>query len=300
MLRTAYCKINLTLEILGKARNDGFHDIKSVMHKIPFGDRISLEVKNGSGVINFACDRKDLCPTEKNLAYLAAAEYMKEYEKIEKKRFDVDIFLEKRVPAGAGLGGGSADAACVLDMLNATFEALDESGLEKTAARLGSDVVFCLDRYKSAYCSGRGEICKSIDVLPSGTCVVAAKPAESLNTSGIYRAYDEVFPENYEKNNSDMMISALAEKNAEKIARLCVNDFENVCIPRLEKIDDTITAMKTFGAYAAQMSGSGSAVFGLFDEKKLCEKCKNALSEGEYDCVEIFSPEDFEKMYMGE
>lgn len=302
MIKTAYCKINLTLEILGTRRNDGFHDLKSVMHKIPFGDVISLEAREGTGIVNFGCDKEGICPKEKNLAYLAATEYIKYFESKnqEGKSLDVDIFLRKCVPTGAGLGGGSADAACVLDMLNAIVGAADKECIEKMAQKLGSDVVFCLDEYKSAYCTGRGEKCENTYTLPPDTSIVLAKPAESLNTSGIYKAYDEMFPENYEKNNSDEMLFALAEKNTEKIANFCVNDFESVCIPRLPVIKDGIEKMKSLGAYASRMSGSGSAVYGLFCNEVKAEECEKAFPKSEYECVKCFSAEDFKKMYSGE
>ena len=118
MIKTAYCKINLTLEILGTKRNDGFHDLKSVMHKIPLGDIIKIELSEGNGKIFLDCN-EDVCENENNLAFLAAKAYIEEYNKVRKPDVDVHITLTKITPTGAGLGGGSADAACVLDMLSA-------------------------------------------------------------------------------------------------------------------------------------------------------------------------------------
>ena len=299
MIKTAYCKINLTLEILGTDRADGFHDLKSVMHKIPLGDRISLETKAGSGRIFFECS-ENVCSNEENLAYRAAKAYIDEYEKSKKADFDVYIRLTKITPTGAGLGGGSADGACVLDMLESTLGALGEKRIEEIAATLGSDVVFCLERYKCAYCTGRGEICRSIDTLPKNTCIVIAKPNESLNTKGIYKSYDELYGNNYAKDKSDRMEKALAKGCAEEISRCAVNDFESVCIPRLEEIGKIKEKVSAFGAYACMMSGSGSAVFGLFDDEDKCAECKKALLSSGLGEVFAFTAEDFAKMYAGE
>ena len=299
MIKTAYCKINLTLEILGTQREDGFHDLKSVMHKIPLGDRISLETKSGEGRIFFDCS-ENVCSNEENLAYRAAKAYIDEYEKSQKADFDVFIQLTKITPTGAGLGGGSADAACVLDMLEGILGALGEKRVEEIAAALGSDVVFCLERYKCAYCTGRGEICRSIETLPKNTCIVIAKPNESLNTKGIYKSYDEMYGNDYSKELSDRMEKALAQESITEISKCIINDFEPVCIPRLEEIGKIKEKISSFGAYACMMSGSGSAVFGLFDDREKCMECKNALMSQGLCEVFAFTSEDFTKTYIGE
>ncbi len=296
MIKTAYCKINLTLEILGTKRNDGFHDLKSVMHKIPLGDKIELEAKEGSGRIFFDCDTA-VCSNEDNLAYRAAKAYLDEYGKNDK---DIYISLVKVTPTGAGLGGGSADAACVLDMLFHTVGGVDEETIERIASGLGSDVVFCLEKYKCAYCTGRGEKCRSIDTLPENTAIVIAKPLESLNTKGIYKSYDELFGDDYSKSNSDLMEKALAKGDVSEIARLCTNDFESVCIPRLEEIAHLKEKISFYGGYAAKMSGSGSAVFGLFEKDSEAQRCKEALVGDGIKEVFAFTKEDFHKMYFGE
>ncbi len=299
MIKTAYCKINLTLEILGTKRGDGFHDLKSVMHKIPLGDIVEMTVKQGEGNVSLNCS-DDVCDSEQNLAYLAAKAYIAEYEKTGKADFDVCINLTKVTPTGAGLGGGSADAACVLDMLYCLVGGVDEAQIEKLAACLGSDVVFCLEKYKCAYCTGRGEICRSIDTLPENTCIVIAKPSESLNTKGIYKSYDELYGDDYGKSFTDSMEDALKKSDAKKIAHLCVNDFEKVCIPRLEEIAQIKEKMIELGAYVSMMSGSGSAVFGLFENEAECMKCEKALKNSGLTEVFAFTARDFKKMYIGE
>jgi 4-diphosphocytidyl-2-C-methyl-D-erythritol kinase len=299
MKKTAYCKINLTLEILGTKRADGFHDIKSIMHKIPLGDRLCIEIDKNSEGVFLECD-SDVCPNEDNLAYRAAKAYLDIYSKNTKKTARVHIKLFKVTPTGAGLGGGSADAACILDTLHSTLSGIDDGEFLSLASTLGSDVVFCLERYTCAICSGRGEICREISHLPPHISICIAKPYESLNTKGIYSAYDEKFGDDYTKDNSDKMEKALKTGKLNEIKKLICNDFEQICIPRLEVIEEIKQSFLKNGAVFSQMSGSGSAVFGIFEDDGLCLKCKDILTERS-DCeVFAFTGADFEKMYKGE
>lgn len=299
MKRTAYCKINLTLEILGTKRSDGFHDIKSVMHKIPLGDAVEIQVKSGNGRIDLSCD-SDVCKNEDNLAYRAAAMYLGIYNKNTGKTADVDIKLSKITPTGAGLGGGSADAATVLDMLQELLGGVSEDETLMLAKEIGSDVPFCLKRYTSALCTGRGEICENIDTLPKDICMIVAKPAESINTKGIYGEYDKKYGDDYTKDATEKMAVALKNGKVSDIANCIVNDFECVCIPRLCEIGLIKDRLLGGGAVCSQMSGSGSAVFGIFDDRGKCLACRDALKEYGLNDVYEFTPEDFEKMYNGE
>lgn len=294
--KKAYCKINLTLEILGRARGDGFHDLKTIMHKIPLGDIVELEVCSGDGVITLSCD-KALCDTEDNLAYRAAKIYLEAYKKNTGRSADVCIKLTKITPSGAGLGGGSADAAAVLDALGEGLGGVTEKEILLLASELGSDVPFCLERYTSAYCTGRGEICREISRLPKGVSIVIAKPEEGINTKGIYGVYDEKFGDNYSKSKSDDMEKALLSASLSEIAECTTNDFECVCIPRLPQIDDLKKSLISLGAVCSQMSGSGSAVFGLFDSEKKAAAAKESLVESGLSEVFVFFPEDFTEMY---
>lgn len=299
MKKTAYCKVNLTLEILGTKRDDGFHDLKSVMHKIPLGDVIDVSAKEGNGIIDFVCD-SDVCAPADNLAYRAADMYLDLYRKNTGKDADIKISLKKVTPTGAGLGGGSADAACVLDILQKELCGVSEDETLELAKKLGSDVPFCLERYMSAYCTGRGEICRIVDTLPENVYLVVAKPKESINTKGIYGEYDKKFGDDYSKCVSDKMEKALKENNLSQIGANFVNDFESVCIPRLPAIDGIKKYMLDSGAVASQMSGSGSAVFGLFDNEQKSVICHDGLKLMGLSEVFCFTPLDFEKMYKGE
>lgn len=299
MKRTAYCKINLTLEILGTRRNDGFHDLKSIMHKIPLGDEIELVAGHGSGKITLFCD-SDVCDVCDNLAYKAAKMYIERYKQNTGKNADVEIKLTKITPTGAGLGGGSADAACVLDMLEIELGGVSDKETLEMAEKLGSDVPFCLERYTSAVCTGRGEMCQNTARLPDGVCIVVAKPAQSINTKGIYAEYDKAFGDDYSKSKTEEMQKALENGNLSEIAKYIMNDFEYVCIPRLPEIETIKKEMIKLGAVSSSMSGSGSAVFGLFDDENKCKECGKALKEQGCKDVFCFFDEDFKKMYNAE
>lgn len=253
--RLAAAKINLTLEILGK-RPDGYHDIASVMHKIPFGDTVTVE-DTRDGSIAFDCD-KPVCPPAENLAFRAA----KIFENAYGKALSFRISVAKRVPAGSGLGGGSADAAAVLDLLNERFRAFSEAELETLAASLGSDVPFLLAHHTCALCTGRGEIMTELPPLRFDLSLLF--PSAPLSTSGIYAAYDALHEADYTKHNSTDL-AAVLKKGAARVPDaspfLC-NDFEAVCVERCPGIGDCKEKLRREG-YAAQMSGSGSAVFGI-------------------------------------
>ena len=299
MKRTAFCKINLTLEILGTKRGDGFHDVKSVMHKIPLGDEIEISLSDGEGKVDFFCD-SDVCSPEQNLAYRAAVSYLEEFKKNTGKSKNVAISLRKITPTGAGLGGGSADAACVLDMMKELLDGVSDEKVLDIASSLGSDVHFCLKRYMSAVCTGRGEICRSIDTLPEGTCIVVAKPKESINTKGIYAEYDKKHSDDYTKQSTDKMEKALLSADLAEVAKYVMNDFEEICIPRLYEIEKIKSRMCRLGAVCSQMSGSGSAVFGLFDKEDRAKLCFDELKKDGLCEVYFFVDDDFRRMYKGE
>lgn len=265
LTKKAFAKINLTLEILGTRRGDGFHDIASVMMKVPeLYDEVELvpsDSASENGKIAFACD-KDVCEPEKNLAYRAAKAY---YDAVHTALVGVSISLKKHIPSGAGLAGGSSDAAAVLNGLNELFGKLDKSELFQIALSLGSDIPFCLDECGTALCTGRGEIIEPLPG-PENVRVAVRFPKTPLSTAGIYAEYDRFHGDDYSKNKSFSM-AALLKKHAalEELAPFLCNDFQPLCEKRCPEIAELCTALRNEGAYA-QMSGSGSAVFGLWSK----------------------------------
>lgn len=266
----AYAKINLTLEITGKILEGGFHELRTVMHKIPLCDELEVETFNSpSEKIHFDCDVQ-LCEKEQNLAYKAALAYIGAFTQKTNRTFGAKISLEKHIPSGAGLGGGSADAAAVLRAMNTLCEdILSENELMQLAESLGSDVPFCLYPEKCAFCTGRGEIITPSESLPECFAVIS-KPSESISTKGIYAEYDRTIkylPDCGEKKNSFEAVSLLESGTLLQNPRIFVNDFERICIPKCPEIELFKIIMKKHGAAASMMTGSGSAVFGLFPDR---------------------------------
>ena len=256
--KKAFAKINLTLEILGKKRGDGFHDMASVMHKIDLCDTVTVTWDDAFEGITLNCDA-DVCAPEENLAFRAAKAY---YDAIGKTA-NLKIDLVKRIPFGAGLAGGSADAAAVLDAVNEKEKALSLAELSAIAASLGSDIPFCLEAHTCAMCTGRGEIVTDLPTPDLSGRVVVKKPTMSLSTKGIYAAYDEKYGEDYTKDRTERMAQRI-RKGAElkEILALMCNDFQPLCEERCPEIADLVAEMRKQGMLS-QMSGSGSAVFGI-------------------------------------
>ena len=127
-----------------------------------------------------------------------------------------------------------------------------------------------------------------------------AKPNEGINTKGIYGEYDKKFGDDYSKSKTDEMEKALSGKDLSRVAKMLVNDFESVCIPRLPEIEEIKKLMIENGAVCSQMSGSGSAVFGLFDKQNAAVGCHEALKKANLKEVYVFNDSDFQKMYKGE
>lgn len=260
--KKAYAKINLTLEILGTRRGDGFHDIASVMHKaFSLYDEVSVTLTDTAEIV-LECD-KDVCAPEENLAYRAAKGYLERYRQKTATVHGAHIRIAKRIPAGAGLAGGSTDAAAVLDALRELLGGLAADEIFVLALSLGSDVPFCLEEHVCALCTGRGEIMRELPPL-SDLPLRFVFPQTPLSTKGIYGAYDARYGDDYTKDKSLRMADAI-ESGAplSEIAMYLCNDFQPLCEERCPEIAEACELLRS-GGYAAQMSGSGSAVFGIF------------------------------------
>ena len=255
------CKVNLRLAV-GPRRADGYHDIATLFLPLPEpADVFSIRRFEGPGDIDFLCSDPEL-ETDDNLvvrAYRAFAAQTGYAPRLE-------AMLKKRIPYGAGLGGGSADAAAMLSYLNerAGEAALDEAVLARLALGLGADVPFFLQD-RPALATGVGERLVPVDVGLSGWHVVVACPAVRVNTAWAYAALDaaRTFPE---KPGAQSLTRAF-DGNKKP---LCVtgaplrNDFESVVFAAHPEIGRVKERLLAFGAAGALLSGTGSAVFGLF------------------------------------
>ncbi len=251
MILHANCKINLGLDIL-RRREDGFHDLETVM--IPVSGLYDVvEVERVEGTSLF--EQRGLvvdCDAEQNLCMKALRLMQRLYGVGE-----VRITLDKRVPFGAGLGGGSSDATSVILAVNELFElGLSEDRLVEIAAMIGSDTAFFV-RNTPQLCTGRGEKMTPIELPLQGKYLAIAKPNEGVSTKEAYAGVKPAVPQ--------VRLSELLQRPIEEWQGAVKNDFENHIFVAHPAIAELKKAMLNAGAVYASMSGSGSAVFGLFE-----------------------------------
>ena len=257
MILRANCKINLGLDIL-RRREDGFHDLETVM--IPVSGLFDVvEVERVEGASTF--EQKGLvvdCDAESNLCMKALRLMQRLYGVGE-----VKITLDKRVPFGAGLGGGSSDATAVILALNEIYAlGLSEERLIEVAAMIGSDTAFFV-RNTPQLCTGRGEVMSPIELPLQGKYLAIAKPEEGVSTK---EAYSGVKPAVPSVRLADALQRPIGEWH-----EVVKNDFEGHIFEAHPAIAELKQMMYDVGAVYASMSGSGSAVFGIFDEESNLE-----------------------------
>lgn len=270
----ANAKINLFLDVLCR-RDDGFHNIKSVMHSISLSDFLTVSASWAEEtLINIRSDASDLPSGKDNLVYRAAEKYLSRFN----KNAVVDIYIEKHIPISAGLAGGSSDAAATLRALNKILKCATEEQLLEIASEIGSDVSFCLVG-GTALCEGRGEIITPL-TSPEISHMVIAIGNERVSTPKAYQSldvlYNDVFPDNSEKCES------LIYSFNKGIDNSCLyNIFEDVV--RLPEVDKIKEIMKKSRAESTLMSGSGPAVFGIFSSYKEAKNTQNELLKSGFD-----------------
>lgn len=272
MIKNAYAKINLALEILQK-RQDGYHEVKTVMQKVSLCDTVSVNLHDDNS-INLSCDVY-VCEEKDNLAYKAAVLFREEYNKATGKSFGADISIIKNIPDKAGLAGGSADCAAVLDCLYQMLPGVTYERIEKIAASLGSDINFCLEKYKCALCKGRGTDIFPCQSYKSGNILICV-PDNGLKTSEIYRLFDDA-PVLFGYSPSEEILKVLNSGEGDIFPHV-LNSFSSICEKEIKDITEIKNVMKSSGALCAQMSGSGSSVFGIFADRCSLENAYNKLS----------------------
>lgn len=265
-------KINLFLEITGK-REDSYHTLDMVMHTVSLADTLSAALKKGSGEIKICAENSPTFPVgEKNIAYRAAQKYFSVFGI---NNWDISMSFDKRIPVCAGLGGGSADAAGVLRFLEDEFNMGDEKTLDSIALSLGADVVFCLHG-SCARATGIGEALTPIKALPDDLFIVIAKGENGVSTAKAYSDADALGK--YDIKSADTLISLL-EKGDKSYCKYMFNRFEDVIVKDLPEVEDIKNTLLSNGALGAMMSGSGSAVFGIFDSEKNASAARKILAD---------------------
>ena len=277
----AYAKLNLTLDVLGK-REDGYHDLRSVMQTISIRDDVEIDIGTGKPW-KLLCTDESIPTDERNLAWKAAKVYC---DAMHKDPGGLEIRILKRIPSGAGMGGGSADAAAVLRALNRYYDnPLSIFALAELGAQVGSDVPFCT-LCGTAMVEGRGERLRKLPDIPD--CIfVVVKPEFSVSTPELYQKIDEVAIANRPDNKA--MESALLAGDLLKVSNLLCNVFDPVVTEEHLELNYIKSLMYNYGAAGYQMTGSGSAVFAVVSEFEIAAVLCNMLKEN-YPKVYIAKP----------
>ena len=258
----ACAKLNLYLDITGR-RDDGYHLLETVMQSISLADVVTVVVCPGDG-ITLTCSREDIPTDSRNTAYRAAELFMQSAE----KRGCILIDIEKHIPSGAGMGGGSADAAAVLRGLNMEFgNPLSEQKLLDIAVQVGADVPFCLVG-GTKLCRGIGE--QMSDFPAAKGIFVVVKPDFSFSTAEAYRKYDSspVAPH----GGTEKLRAAMPKDYAAEM----YNVFRKLYAD--ERIESICRRFTELGARGAMLTGSGSAVFGVFDDAHIAAAAQKEFS----------------------
>ena len=275
LFEPAYAKVNLTLDVLGK-REDGYHDLRSVMQTISVRDDVEIDVGTGKPW-KLLCSNESIPTDERNLAWKAAKVYC---DALKKDPNGLEIRITKRIPVEAGMGGGSADAAAVLRALNRYYDhPLSVMALAELGAQVGSDVPFCVIT-GTAMVEGRGERLRALPDMPD--CIfVICKPDFSVSTPELYRKIDEVsIPK---RPDHQAMESALLAGDLEKVAHNCFNVFDPVVTQEHLELNYIKSIFHNYGAVGYQMTGSGSACYAIVSEFEiaavLCDMLKQNYSQ---------------------
>lgn len=266
----AWAKLNISLDV-AERRDDGYHNMVMIMQTVSLHDDVTVTLVPEAGVrarSNFSFIPGD----ERNLAVRAAQKYL---ETIGRAAQGVLIDLRKNIPVGAGMGGGSSDAAAVLRALNRLLGApLTLAELEALASSVGSDVPFCVAG-GTALATGRGELLSPLPPVPDCAFVVC-KPSFSISTPELFRKLDQTGTHNHPDTAG--LIRAIEQRDLRSLCRRMYNVFEDVGDRRLRAVSAIKSTLLDFGALGAVMTGTGSAVFGVFppdtDAAPICRRLR--------------------------
>ena len=272
----ANAKINLTLDITGK-RPDGYHTLSTVMQSVSLHDHVTAaRGRCSAGDIRIACDDPRIPCDCRNLAHQAACAFF-HASGVQNPGIFIDI--EKRIPSQAGLGGGSADAAGTLVALDRLMDTrMTAAELCAVAETVGADVPFCV-LGAAAYAEGPGTILTPLPSLPD-CAVVIAKPLDGVSTAEAYRLVDRAALTR--RPHTGAAVDAVCAGDLAAVAHGLCNVFEEaLALPEVAAIGQV---MREHGTLGCRMTGSGSAVFGLFDNEEAARRCAAALRR-DYDEV---------------
>jgi 4-diphosphocytidyl-2-C-methyl-D-erythritol kinase len=252
----AFAKINYALEVLGP-RDDGYHEISSVMQSVSLADELEIENSRGGFELLFEPEGVEVGPLEENTIYKAWALLWE----VSGRELPVRVRLHKKIPAGAGLGGGSADAAATLCGMNELFGlGLNYEELRDVGSRIGADVPFCLAG-GTALGEGIGEVLTPLPAPPEHHLVLA-KPVRGADTGEIYRAYDRRHAER--RASIGPVVAALQGGDLCALGEALGNDLEPVTAGLVPEVRRYKSDLLRAGALGAAMTGTGTAIYGAF------------------------------------
>ena len=276
----APAKINLHLEVLG-LRSDGFHELAMVMQTIDLCDELRFH-PSADGRITLACNRPEL-PTDGDNLIVRAAELLRAHAGLPELGARID--LDKRIPVGAGLAGGSSDGAAALVGLNALWGlGFDRGALQAMAARLGSDMPFCLDG-GTQLCFGRGEVLEPVPPLPAHGLLLIKHPDASVSTPWAYGRCRELRGDFYLEGEAEFEQRREALRRGPLLQAFAAggplpplrNDLQGVVEPEVASVREGLALLRRLPApLAVAMSGSGPSLFALFadpDQARAAQAC---------------------------
>lgn len=284
----APAKINLYLEILGD-RADGYHELAMILQSIELADQVNIRAI-GTQTIQVHCDHPQVPLDKTNLAYRAVELMSQQFPDCWAQFGGVEITIKKKIPVAAGLAGGSTNAAAVLVGLDMLWQlGLTQPELQELAAKLGSDVPFCLAG-GTAIATGRGEELDPLPSLDSFYVILAKHQTLAVSTAWAYQTYRTQFSHTYRGSDrvapstmtdtidsptrvhSGSMVKAILNKNVSKIGQLLYNDLEQVVLPNYPQVLQLRQAFENCGALGTMMSGSGPTVFAICQSQEQAQE----------------------------
>jgi 4-diphosphocytidyl-2-C-methyl-D-erythritol kinase len=280
MILKSISKINVGLRIIGK-REDGFHEIETIFYPINYYDEIDINIKPSKGSSNSLAinsNNPHLPKDKTNICYKIIANFFRYYKITD--YYNINIFINKRIPIGGGLGGGSSNAASILKYLIKYFRVdikRHKKDILEIASRTGSDVPFFLIS-KPCYAEGKGDKLRILNNFRLKYKILVVTPAVHISSRWAY--------ENLHLTPGDFKSKILFKVNNFDINKkeLFINEFEEVVFGKFKELSEIKSKMTESGSVFASLSGSGSAIYGLFDES-----AKNSLNK----CVNYFKSKNY-------
>ncbi|MBR5253094.1 MAG: 4-(cytidine 5'-diphospho)-2-C-methyl-D-erythritol kinase [Clostridia bacterium] len=266
----AYAKINLFLDVLD-TRADGYHNIKSIMQQVSLADTVTVTKKDASNGITVSCTDPAVPTDERNIVYKCAVRFFDHFGITD---CGIHIHIEKNIPLCGGLAGGSTDGAAVLKLLNELYDVhASTETLCEIGVKVGADVPFCVVG-GTCICEGIGEILTPVNLSMLGYKVLISFPGEGISTPVAYKALDTLPRPATHATAEDVLDSITSGITPREM----YNAFELAVLPDHEKARFVKDTMIKSGAVSSMMSGSGSTIFGLFEDDSALNTAVASLS----------------------